>query len=68
MLAHATSFMGLCSVLMDCLQIRENRMKVRKEHENVIETAAFREYEKVAMWERSVLLVLVLQLLGVREL
>ena len=43
-------------------------MKVRKEHENVIETAAFREYEKVAMWERSVLLVLVLQLLGVREL
>lgn len=78
MLAHITSFMGFCSVLMDCLQIRDNRMKVRKdgsarasdlmslqEQENTMHTAAFREYDRLAMWERSVLAVLVLQLLGV---
>lgn len=36
-LAHVTSFMSFCSNLIDWLEVRETRVKVRKERNNVVE-------------------------------
>ena len=47
-LAHVTSFMSFCSNLIDWLEVRETRVKVRKERNNVVEvTMGFGEKKKI---------------------
>lgn len=54
-LAHVTSFMSFCSNLIDWLEVRETRVKVRKERNNVVE----HEFSKVLLrsdngfWEKK---------------
>lgn len=62
-LAHVTSFMSFCSNLIDWLEVRETRVKVRKERGKDMNLADFREYDKLATFERLVGAILMLQIL-----
>lgn len=62
-LTHLTSFMSFSTSLSDWLEVRETRVKVRKELGMEMRQACFREYDKLAVFERLVGAVLTLQIL-----